>query len=172
MDFSDVMCRKYDTDFGGCYKLFQECFCLVGLFFLAACSTAVFEKDLDKLTITTATGQQLAYQIEIANTHRQRRRGLMHRRHMPAEHGMLLDFKKQRQVSIWMKNTLIPLDIIFINAAGIITKIINHAEPESTKLMSSDVAVRAVLELNAGQVFENSISVGDQLRHEIFKTGI
>lgn len=89
---------------------------------------------------------------------------------MPAVHGMLFDFKKQRQVSIWMKNTYIPLDIIFINDAGIITKIINHAEPESTKLMSSDTDIRAVLELNAGQALENKINVGDQVRHEIFRT--
>lgn len=170
MEFSDFMCRKYHLNFECCDKLVRESCCLVGLFFVAACSTTVIDKELDTLTITTTTGQQLGYQIEIVNTDRARRRGLMHRRHMPAVHGMLFDFKKQRQVSIWMKNTYIPLDIIFINDAGIITKIINHAEPESTKLMSSDTDIRAVLELNAGQALENKINVGDQVRHEIFET--
>ena len=126
------------------------------------------QADLEPLTIRTADGREINYQVEIANTDASRRRGLMYRKEMPSNHGMLLDFGAPSKVSIWMKNTFLPLDIIYIDEDGVIAKIVTGATPMTTALMNSDTRVRAVLELNAGQVDYHGVAAGDMVEHPAF----
>lgn len=138
---------------------------------LAGCAETVkAENAVDALVIQTAEGKEINYEVEIANTIESRRRGLMFRTEMPSNHGMLLDFGSPAKVSIWMKNTYLSLDIIYIDAEGVINKIVHHAVPHSTTLMNSDKKVRAVLELNAGQAEYHGIKPGDHVVHDAFST--
>ncbi len=91
----------------------------------------------------------------------------MHRHTLPSDQGMLLLYKTPRRVNIWMRNTFVPLDIIYINDKGDIVKIIENAEPQSTRLMPSEGEVKAVLELKAGQVRAQRIAVGDPIRYQL-----
>jgi len=145
-----------------------------GILLLTLASNAGSVGAMDKLeplTIRMAGGKEITYEIEVADTDSSRQRGLMFRMEMPSNRGMLLDFGAPEKVSIWMKNTFIPLDIIYVDAAGIITQIVEHAEPQSTSLMNSYTRVRAVLEVNAGQAAYHGFKAGDQVIHHVFRPG-
>lgn len=114
-----------------------------------------------------AQGQELRYQVEVADTGRLRSIGLMYRASLPQDHGMLLLNERPQQVNIWMKNTFVPLDIIYIDEGGRIVGIFENAVPESTAFMPSDGAVKAVLEVNAGQVRARGIAVGDRVSYQV-----
>lgn len=120
------------------------------------------------LRILTAQGEAL-FQVELADTEKERRKGLMFRKDMPPDHGMLFDFGTPDFVSMWMHQTLIPLDMIFIDATGRILQIEAHTTPFSTHHVRSKYPVKAVLELNAGQAIAHGISVGDRIIHPLFK---
>ncbi len=114
----------------------------------------------EALTIATATGRH-RFEVEIARTEEQQARGLMGRRYMPSERGMIFDYPQVQTVSMWMDNTFISLDILFIDAEGKIVRIAEKAEPLSRRFIPSGVPVRAVLELNAGTVERIGAKVGD-----------
>ena len=122
----------------------------------------------DKLTIKTGN-KSISFKIEISETKRQRARGLMWRSHLADGAGMLFDFQNTDYVTMWMKNTYFPLDIIFINKNGLIRNIIRNSTPLSTQPLSSKVPVRAVLELRAGTVKLHGIQRGDTVIHSIFR---
>ena len=106
--------------------------------------------------------------VEMADTPARRSQGLMFRESMPIDRGMLFDFGRIQDVAMWMRNTLIPLDMLFINADGTIHHIIVAAEPQTDTTRSSNGKVAAVLELN-GHVSELlGISVGDTVYHAMF----
>ena len=107
------------------------------------------------------------YIIEVADNDRSRSIGLMYRQTLSATQGMLLLYKKPQQANVWMKNTFLPLDIIYIDARGYIVKIIENATPQSTGLMRSGVRVKAVLELNAGQVEKHQIAIGNHVAWQV-----
>jgi uncharacterized membrane protein (UPF0127 family) len=137
---------------------------------LSACTgSARADETLEGLVIRTAAGKEINYRVEIADTDPERRQGLMFRMEMQSNHGMLLDFGAPQKVAIWMKNTYIPLDIIYIDAQGVITRIVPDAVPHSTAHMGSDGPVRAVLELNAGQAAYHGFKAGDRVLHRAFK---
>jgi len=142
--------------------------CLICLCFPAGL-VAETKPRLDELRIVDRNIDKVVYQVEVAGDKSSRRRGLMYRETLPADQGMLLDYKHARRVAIWMKNTYIPLDIIFIDAKAVIVKIYEGAEPLSTKRIRSDSEVRAVLEVNAGQIRQHGIKIGDQVRHVSFR---
>ena len=110
------------------------------------------------------------FQVEIAATAGQRARGLMFRKSLPPQHGMLFVYQPPRPVSMWMKNTYIPLDILFFSADGKVIKISRNATPHSLRHIRSGGITRAVLELNAGQADELGLSIGDQAYHGAFQT--
>ncbi len=118
------------------------------------------------LTIATQFGE-VDYRIEVADTPGLKSLGLMYRSSLPERQGMLLLHDKPARMSIWMKNTFIPLDIIYISADGYIVKLVENARPESTARMPSDGKVKAVLELNAGQVRQRDIAVGDRVTYQV-----
>lgn len=119
----------------------------------------------DDLRIMTAKGA-VPITVEIADTDETRRTGLMFREEMAADHGMLFVFDETRMVSMWMENTLIPLDMLFIGEDGTIRTIGRNTKPLSRDIVSSKEPVRYVLELNGGAAARLGIEVGDRVEHE------
>ncbi len=117
------------------------------------------------LTITTATGATHRFDIRLATTAAQQAKGLMYVRHMPPDEGMLFVFSAAREAGFWMRNTLIPLDMIFVSVGGRIEKIVTRYDTQSDAVSLSDGRVSAVLELNAGRAAALSLQKGDQLSH-------
>jgi len=96
------------------------------------------------LTIESTAGR-FEFRIELATSPAQRAHGLMYRRHLAADRGMLFDFGAPRPVSMWMRNTYIPLDMLFIRKDGAIARIVTETEPLSEEVIASGVPVKAVL---------------------------
>lgn len=125
------------------------------------------ELPLEPLAIETAGGKRL-FQVEVARTPDQRAAGLMWRKTMAADRGMLFDFDVERHVTMWMQNTPLALDMLFIGEDGIVASIAAHTTPFSTDRISSGVQVGAVLELLAGSAERLGIAPGDRVRHSMF----
>ncbi|KQP05394.1 DUF192 domain-containing protein [Methylobacterium sp. Leaf93] len=113
-------------------------------------------------------GTRHSFSVEVMRDDESRSRGLMFRRSMPPEHGMLFDFRKVERVAMWMKNTYLPLDMLFIRPDGSIARIATNTEPLSTKVIPSGEPVLAVLELNAGTTAKLGIKAGDRVEHAMF----
>jgi len=128
---------------------------------LAAAPRAV---DATRLEIVGAKART-AFEIEIVDTDESRAEGLMFRRQMAADHGMLFDFRREQPVWFWMKNTYLPLDMIFARADGSIVSIAKDAVPLSEETIPSGGAVRFVLEVNAGTAARLGLAAGDRLVH-------
>lgn len=140
------------------------------LFIFTACSPHVNTAEkLETLTIVTGSGKRVNYRVEIADDDASRRKGLMHRQSLPQDQGMLFDFERSQYIAMWMKNTYIPLDMLFIDKDGFIVNIATDTEPHSTKQISSRGKVMAVLEINAHQVELHGIVVGDRVVHHLFE---
>ncbi|HZT19843.1 MAG TPA: DUF192 domain-containing protein [Dongiaceae bacterium] len=122
------------------------------------------------LVIDTAGGPQ-RFRIELATTPEQMAIGLMYRQSLPADAGMLFVYPSEQPVAFWMKNTFIPLDMLFIGADGRIRRIVERTVPLSTTPISSVDAVRAVLEINGGTAERLGIKPGDVVRHGSFWNG-
>ena len=115
------------------------------------------------LTITTARRHRLKFAVEVARTEQQQQRGLMFRRSLPPRGGMIFPMAPPRPATFWMKNTLIPLDMIFIRADGTIARIAANTVPESLDLVASGEPVAAVLEIAGGQAAALGIADGDRV---------
>jgi len=109
-----------------------------------------------------------AFTVEIANDDEEISYGLMNRPEMDADKGMLFDFRQVRDTAMYMKNTLIPLDMIFIKEDGTIEMIARNAVPGSLRTISPGIPVRSVLEINGGKAAELGIQPGDTVIHPIF----
>jgi uncharacterized membrane protein (UPF0127 family) len=116
------------------------------------------------IVLKTETGDH-RYNVEVAETNEERAVGLMYRRSLPEDAGMLFIYDRAQPISMWMKNTLIPLDMIFIAADGTVHRIEAHTEPFSTALINSEGDVRAVLEVNAGQASKIGLKPGDKVAY-------
>jgi len=124
--------------------------------------------DQHTLEIASKTGVHI-FAVEIADTDAQREKGLMFRKKLPEGQGMLFDFQREQDVSFWMQNTYIPLDMIFIRGDGTILRIAENTEPLSTRLIPSGGPVLAVLEVIGGTAHKLGIAPGDRVAHPIFK---
>jgi uncharacterized membrane protein (UPF0127 family) len=114
----------------------------------------------EELVVDSQTAKH-SFEVEIADDPQERARGLMFRREMADEHGMLFDFGEEQQASFWMENTYIPLDMIFINEDGTVDSIAEQTTPLSRRSVVSDGPVRYVLEINGGLSDELGIEPGD-----------
>jgi len=103
------------------------------------------------------------FSVDLAVTNEERQRGLMYRRSVPEFYGMLFDFKDEQEVQMWMKNTYVPLDMIFIQADGRIHSIAENTVPESERIIPSRGPVRAVLEVVGGTARKLGIRPGDRV---------
>lgn len=126
------------------------------------------EFETGPLTIVTLRGR-FPFTVELAVTAAQRRQGLQHRRFLAADHGMLFDFGHDEPVTMWMINTPIPLDMIFIDAAGRVTHVAENTTPYSLDLIPSGGPVRAVLEVAGGTAARLGIRKGSRIQHPMFK---
>ena len=119
------------------------------------------------LEIATKSGVRV-FAVELAVSDAEREKGLMFRKQVPEGTGMLFDFKKDQQVTMWMKNTYVSLDMIFIRNDGRIAQIAENTEPESEKIIPSGAPVRAVLEVVGGTAKKLGIAPGDKVASPIF----
>lgn len=122
----------------------------------------------DTATLVTASGSH-EIEVEVADTPKEREIGLMNRESLAEGTGMLFDFRENRPVSMWMKNTLIPLDMLFIDKAGTIVRIARNAKPHSLETIPSGKPVRYVLEINGGAAAGYGAKAGDKLEHPLIK---
>ncbi len=122
-----------------------------------------------RLSIATADGRDLPFTIELAQSNDELARGLMNRTNLSADAGMLFDFGEDRPVFMWMKNTLIPLDMIFIGRDGIVAGIAERTVPNSLDIIASPGPVRAVLEVNGGTADRLRIKAGDRVGYPLFR---
>jgi uncharacterized membrane protein (UPF0127 family) len=125
--------------------------------------------EFQTLEIVSKTGVHV-FQVELAITPEEHERGLMFRRELPGGQGMLFDFHVDQPVAFWMKNTYIPLDMIFIRGDGRILRIAENTEPLSERNIPSGGPVRAVLEVIAGTARKLGIAPGDRVGGSIFST--
>ena len=139
---------------------------LFALLLVAGCSKQ--ESSTTPLTIETQNGQA-KYTVEEANTREEMETGLMNRDTLAADHGMIFNIDPVRRVAMWMKDTKMPLDMIFIAPDGTITQVYENAEAMSEYKIVSQVPVRAVIEINAGDVKKHQIKVGNKVSYEFFK---
>jgi len=137
------------------------------LVFVAGLSGPSMAQSLESLEITTETGPH-NFSVEVMRTPAELEKGLMFRRFLPEDRGMLFDFKIEKPVMMWMKNTYVPLDMIFIAKSGKVVSIALHAEPMSEKIISSGKPTYGVLEVNAGTVNKIGLKVGDEVHHPLF----
>lgn len=124
----------------------------------------------EPLVIVTRDGRRHVFRVEMAVEPQQQMIGLMFRERVGPDEGMLFDWGAPRESAMWMKNTLVPLDMLFIAADGRIHRIVERTVPHSLASIESRGPVRATLELAGGTAERLGIRVGDQVLHRIFGT--
>ena len=140
----------------------------LSLWGIAAPGLAQLERfPTGELTIVSATGPH-KFTVEIATTPGQMQQGLMFRPSLPPDSGMLFDYGHPVPAMMWMKNTLIPLDMLFVDAQGRVVNIHERAVPGSLDTISAAGPVRATIELNGGTAARLGIKPGDRVLHPIF----
>jgi uncharacterized membrane protein (UPF0127 family) len=127
---------------------------------------AALDLRRETLFVISASGRH-RFEVEIAETPQARSRGLMYREALAADAGMLFDFQEEREVAFWMRNTLIPLDMIFIEASGRVAHIARETVPLSEELVPSRAVVRFVLEVPGGTAAQLGIVPGDVVQSDL-----
>jgi uncharacterized protein len=142
---------------------------LLSLAFLAFAAIGALAEDMrvEEVVVVTKTGRH-AFQAEIADTPEQRSKGMMFRTELASGRAMLFDFGKERPIAMWMKNTRVALDMIFIRADGSVVGFKKDAVPESTAVISPKFPALAVLETVAGTAERIGLEVGDKVEHAMF----
>lgn len=142
-------------------------FILIVFMYLTPAHAEVWMKDT--LTVVTQDGRLVPFEIELALSPEQHRQGLMHRTNLPETEGMLFWFGAEEEgQSFWMRNVLIPLDMIFIKADGTIAKIHENAKPQDVTPIPSGTPISAVLELGGGVSAKMGLKAGDKVHHTFF----
>ncbi len=139
--------------------------------FAAIAAPAPIPLPHSNLSIETPKGP-VHLDVEVAADNASRMRGLMYRTKLAANAGMLFDFQNEDYRSFWMKNTILPLDMIFIRADGTIASIAPNTTPYSEKVISSEEPVRAVLEINAGRAAALDIRAGEKVHSVAFANAL
>ena len=141
---------------------------LAGLLSVLAVAPSLADGPVRPLRIDTASGAH-TFTVEWEKTDAERERGLMDRREMARDHGMLFDFRpRDEPVVFWMKDTYLPLDMIFIGKTGRVVAIKHDAKPMDESYIRSGAATVGVLEVNAGVAKAIDLKVGDTVEHEMF----
>ncbi len=137
---------------------------------LLACATTALAQstELHKLEIVSKSGTH-TFMVELAKTDAERSRGLMFRKELPEGTGMLFDFDHEQEVGFWMRNTYIPLDMIFIRADGTIRRIAANTEPLSERTVPSGGPARYVLEVIGGTARKLGIEAGDKVTSAVMR---
>ena len=127
------------------------------------------ELPKEELTILTSDGKRHEFKVEMALTPSQQETGLMFRPNVPSDSGMLFDWGTARDSTMWMRNTVASLDMVFINTDGTIRRIAENTVPQSLAIIESRGPVRATLELAAGTARRLGIHPGDRVEQRLFK---
>jgi len=135
--------------------------------FFALAGSGAEAATLQPLEIATKNGVQV-FTVEMATTDEEKTTGLMFRKELADGRGMLFDFSPEQEVTMWMKNTFISLDMIFIRADGRILRIAENTEPQSTKIIPSMGLAKGVLEVIAGTAKKYGLAPGDRVAHPLF----
>jgi uncharacterized protein len=162
MNFASVVARCGKR--GG---LMSSLLAVLGVIIAFGASPAAQAASFAPLEIVTKSGVQV-FSVEMATTEEEKTTGLMYRKELADGKGMLFDFSPEQQVSMWMKNTYISLDMIFIRADGRILRIAENTEPLSTRIISSGGLAKGVLEVIAGTAQKYGIQPGDRVAHPLF----
>lgn len=136
---------------------------VVAVLTLAACADSSEALPLETITVDTRHGTR-TFSVEIAADMKSQERGLMFRKEMDPDAGMIFVFDPPQIVSFWMKNTFLSLDMLFVRADGTISTISANAKPLSETSISSAEPVRAVIEINGGRAQALGIAPGDKVR--------
>lgn len=147
-----------------CVGLLVMILCLAGSASVLGDQTSV---KVEQLIIATSSGAH-PFLVEVMRTELERERGLMFRRALPEDRGMLFDFETERLVEMWMRNTFIPLDMVFISKSGKVVGLAENTEPLSDRIISSGAPAAGVLEVNAGVAAKIGLKIGDLVRHPLF----
>lgn len=123
----------------------------------------------DELVLVLQEGARHTFAVELATTPAQKAQGLMFRPALAADAGMLFVYEREGLRTMWMKNTEIPLDMLFIDRRGQVVHIVERTVPFSLETVSSDLPALAILELNAGTVSRLGVETGDRILHNIFQ---
>ena len=145
---------------GAFLALFLVVVGFVGMAMAAAPKAPKF--DAAPLTITTKDGVVHPFTVELAISSAQREYGLMFRTEMAPDHGMIFDFQTPQLVRMWMENTVLPLEMVFLDGQGTVTHIVENAVPYSQTIIDSGGQVTYVIELNGGIVKKLGLAVGDR----------
>lgn len=144
-------------------------FPLLTFFLLVFALPACAQEEVHRERLVVESGDELhVFQVEIADAPHEQAQGLMHRTEMAEDHGMFFIFGDYAPRRFWMKNTLIPLDIIFVHQDGVIHHIHRQAQPHDTSGAPSNGPAKAVLEINGGLSDQLGIKEGDRVLHAIF----
>ncbi len=149
------------------FRWLRPVFPVFGL--VVALAGVAYAQAFEALSIVTQGGQKQSFQVEVARNDADRAQGLMFRRSMAPDRGMLFDFGRVEPVSMWMQNTYLSLDMLFIRQDGTIARVAANTEPLSTRTIPSGEPVLAVLELNAGTTAKLGIKAGDRVEHPLFR---
>lgn len=136
-------------------------------FSISLCGSALAECRVDSVWIKGDFGQA-RFNVEIADDNQERATGLMNRPSMPISAGMLFVYEQPRTLSFWMRNTLISLDLLFVDQTGVIRNIHSNAIPLDETPIVGGPGLTHVLEINGGLAKQLGIDVGDQMRHSSF----
>jgi uncharacterized membrane protein (UPF0127 family) len=143
-------------------------FCGLALALVVQAPSVLAEDGVfEKLTILSG-GKVHPFEVEVMRTEPEHERGMMFRRSLAPDKGMLFEFKTEKVASFWMQNTYVPLDMVFIRADGTIHRIEKRAEPLSTRAISSGGPVTGVLEILAGTADDLGLKPGDHVDHPFF----
>ncbi len=137
---------------------------------LAMIGTAVparADAPLQRLEVDTASGPHL-FKVEVMSTDAERERGLMDRRSLARDRGMLFDFHRETPVYFWMKNTYIPLDMIFVSSSGRVVSVKHDAKPLDETIIPSGAPAQGVIEVIAGVADAIGVKPGDEVKHPMF----
>jgi uncharacterized protein len=148
---------------------FGAIFCFAMLALFAGLSFASAEGPLTPLTMQTKAGP-VRFEVETAKTAEERQVGLMYRRALADDRGMLFDFGSDTDVIMWMKNTFIPLDMVFIRSDGVVHRVESNTTPFSEALIPAGAPVRYVVELAAGVAAKRGIARGDRVDHALIES--
>ncbi len=149
-------------------RMLRSIVLLLGFLLPLAAAAQEAAQDLERSQLQIASRDRaFTFQVELAQTPKQRQIGLMHRRDMAPDHGMLFDFRVTAPVSMWMRNTYIPLDMMFLRSDGVIVNIAHDTVPHSEEVLRSSGPVRAVLEVPAGTSRMLGIKPGDRVLHPV-----
>ena len=139
-------------------------------FAVLVCALAAPAAALEKQQLTFVTGSgSHTITVEVADDEKERATGLMFRRSIGPDEGMLFLYEQEHEISMWMKNTYIPLDMLFVKRNGVIAQIAADTEPFSEAIIAAQEPVMAVIEMGAGSARRLGIRPGDRVQHPRFK---